>query len=126
MAVAEGLSTRCFSSMLWNSLVHGVKWLKRALEVISALCKFKRCKLSDVEEVLAGCKVLELYMLVLCSAFGSSRICSSNFDSEDTVFGLVKESVLCRTYTWFFCLQGINVSFPVVIGELTSAIQKHK
>ncbi|KAL9434409.1 hypothetical protein AB3S75_029115 [Citrus x aurantiifolia] len=77
MAVAEGLSTRCFSSMLWNSLVHGVKWLKRALEVISALCKFKRCKLSDVEEVLAGCK-------------------------------------------------GINVSFPVVIGELTSAIQKHK
>ncbi|KAH9719670.1 transcription factor jumonji (JmjC) domain-containing protein [Citrus sinensis] len=92
MAVAEGLSTRCFSSMLWNSLIHGVKWLKRALEVIFAPCKFKRCKLSDVEEVLAGCK----------------------------------ESVLCRTYTWFFCLQGINFSFPVVIGELTSAIQKHK
>lgn len=88
MAVAEGLSTRCFSRILWNSLIHGVKWLKRALEVISAPCKFKRCKLSDVEEVLAECQVFKLHMLVLCSAFGSSRI---------------KQ---CRTYSQIFLLAG--------------------
>ncbi|KAJ4712113.1 Transcription factor jumonji (JmjC) domain protein [Melia azedarach] len=74
---AECLYTECVSTMLWNSLMHGVKWLKRALEVISAPSKFKRRKLSDVEDVLAGC-------------------------------------------------QGINISFPVMIGELKLAIQKHK
>ncbi|KAJ0048148.1 hypothetical protein Pint_15199 [Pistacia integerrima] len=77
MEITEGLSTTYLSCNLWNSLIHGVKWLKRASEVVSAPCKFRRCKLSDVEAVFAGS-------------------------------------------------QSMNVSFPVMVGELKSAIQKHK
>ncbi|KAH7550304.1 hypothetical protein JRO89_XS13G0168000 [Xanthoceras sorbifolium] len=77
MKVAESLSISCASNILLNSLFRGVRWLRRASEVISAPSKFKICKLSDVEEVLAG--------------------------SQD-----------------------ISVSFPAMVDELTSAVQKHK
>ncbi|KAK0586724.1 hypothetical protein LWI29_011387 [Acer saccharum] len=77
MEVAESLSISRASDILLNSLFSGVRWLCRASEVISAPSKFKICKLSDVEEVLAG--------------------------SQD-----------------------ISVSFPAMVDELTSAVQKHK
>ncbi|XP_044485625.1 lysine-specific demethylase 5A isoform X2 [Mangifera indica] len=77
MEVAEGLSTTYMPCNMWNSLIHGVRWLKRASEVVSAPCKFRRFKLSDVEPILARSQVM-------------------------------------------------SVSFPVMVGELKSAIQKHK
>lgn len=68
MEVAEGLSTTYMPCNMWNSLIHGVRWLKRASEVVSAPCKFRRCKLTDVEEILARSQVIEFYSSELCCA----------------------------------------------------------
>lgn len=57
MKVAEQLPHKCASGPLCSSLIDGVKWLKKALEAIAAPHNFKRCKLSDAEEVLADSQV---------------------------------------------------------------------
>ncbi|XP_059443642.1 lysine-specific demethylase JMJ17 isoform X3 [Corylus avellana] len=75
---AEQLPHACVSGPLCSSLIVGIRWLKQASEAISLPhLTFKRCKLSDAEEVLA--------------------------DS-----------------------QSIDVSFPVMVGQLENAIHKHK
>ncbi|XP_012086902.1 lysine-specific demethylase 5B isoform X2 [Jatropha curcas] len=52
METSEKLSVACTCSSLWSSLIDGVKWLRKALEVISLPSNFQRCKLSEAEEVL--------------------------------------------------------------------------
>ncbi|RVW16302.1 hypothetical protein CK203_067733 [Vitis vinifera] len=53
MEYAEHLPVTCASSALCSSLIDGVKWLKKASEVIPVSCNGKICKLSDAEEVLS-------------------------------------------------------------------------
>lgn len=77
MENAEHLPVTCASSALCSSLIDGVKWLKKASEVIPVSCNGKICKLSDAEEVLSE-------------------------------------------------VQRIKVSFPLMVGQLLKAIEKHK
>ncbi|KAJ6703596.1 LYSINE-SPECIFIC DEMETHYLASE [Salix viminalis] len=53
MEAAENLSVISVSGTLWSALIDGVKWLRKALGVISLPGNFERCKLSDAEAVLA-------------------------------------------------------------------------
>ncbi|KAK2664046.1 hypothetical protein Ddye_002620 [Dipteronia dyeriana] len=124
MEVAESLSISRASDILLHSLFCGVRWLCRASEVISAPSKFKICKLSDVEEVLAGSQVFKLYMLMLC-LFISLGICK--IDTEDILFNL-SEQLNCSAGLTpkVFCLQDISVSFPAMVDVLTTAVRKHK
>ena len=58
MKDAEQLPHACASGPLCSSLVAGIRWLKQASEAISVPhLNFKRCKLSDAEEVLADSQV---------------------------------------------------------------------
>ncbi|KAF8412259.1 hypothetical protein HHK36_000220 [Tetracentron sinense] len=52
MADVKHLPAACTSSVLERSLIDGVKWLKKVLEVIPVPCNQRICTLSDVEEVL--------------------------------------------------------------------------
>lgn len=72
MEDAENLSISCASSTLLKSLYCGVQWLRSASEVIFISSKLKRCKLSDVEEVLTGYQVLNY--ICLCSCIASINI----------------------------------------------------
>ncbi|KAJ6326770.1 hypothetical protein OIU78_013786 [Salix suchowensis] len=53
MEAAENLSVISVSGTLWSALIDGVKWLRKALGVISLPGNYERCKLSDAEAVLA-------------------------------------------------------------------------
>ncbi|KAL4603864.1 hypothetical protein ACB092_10G153600 [Castanea dentata] len=53
MESVEQLPHSRTSGPLCSSLIVGVKWLKKATEAISVPRGFKRCNLSDVEEILA-------------------------------------------------------------------------
>uniref|UniRef100_A0A2N9J2S4 Zinc finger PHD-type domain-containing protein n=1 Tax=Fagus sylvatica TaxID=28930 RepID=A0A2N9J2S4_FAGSY len=75
MESAKQLPHTRASGPLCSLLIAGVKWLKKAAEAISVPHSFKRCRLSDAEEILA---------------------------------------------------ESINVSFPVMVGQLENAIQEHK
>lgn len=58
MKDAEQLPHERASGPLCSSLIDGIRWLKQASEAISVPhFSFKRCKLSDVEEVLAVSQV---------------------------------------------------------------------
>ena len=63
MEYAEHLPVTCASSALCSSLIDGVKWLKKASEVIPVSCNGKICKLSDAEEVLSEVQVFNLFVL---------------------------------------------------------------
>ena len=58
------LPITCASSALCSSLIDGVKWLKRASEVIPVSCNHKRCKLSDAEEVLSEVQVFNRFIFI--------------------------------------------------------------
>ena len=58
MKAAEFHSGTFSSSILWSLLINGVKWLLRASEVVSLSGNFKRCKLSEAEEILSSSQVL--------------------------------------------------------------------
>ncbi|KAJ8766205.1 hypothetical protein K2173_021722 [Erythroxylum novogranatense] len=57
VTIAENLSASCVSGTFWSSLIAGVKWLKKAVRVISVPSKIERSSLSDAEEVLAESKM---------------------------------------------------------------------
>ncbi|GLU05801.1 hypothetical protein SLE2022_228800 [Rubroshorea leprosula] len=76
MAVAEHLSIMCTSHTMLSSLIYGVKWLRKASDVIPAPLNCQTCRLSDAEEILAEYK-------------------------------------------------DINVSFPMMVAQVTDAIRKH-
>lgn len=60
MKEKDQLSVTYPSSSFWCSLVDGVKWVKKALEL--TIVPFnQRCNLSDAEEVLEESKVYILY-----------------------------------------------------------------
>ncbi|KAJ7952318.1 Transcription factor jumonji (JmjC) domain protein [Quillaja saponaria] len=65
--IAEDLSGTYASGTLLNSLVNGVYWLKRAIEVICEPHNCKQWKLSDVEEVNAGYQSIKIPFPVLMS-----------------------------------------------------------
>ncbi|XWS61780.1 hypothetical protein CRYUN_Cryun07bG0155000 [Craigia yunnanensis] len=77
MDIAEHLSIMHSSGNLLSSLIFGAKWLKNVSEVISAPVKFKACKLTDAEEMLAE-------------------------------------------------YQGISISFPMIVAQLTDATCKYR
>ncbi|KAJ4850539.1 hypothetical protein Tsubulata_036378 [Turnera subulata] len=56
MKDAENFSVTGISGALWTLLFDGVKWLQKSLGTISNRGNFERCKLSDVEEILAEYK----------------------------------------------------------------------
>ena len=59
MEVAEGLSHSCVSGALLKVLGDGVEWLRRALEGISGPRNSRRCKLTDVQDILNNYQVLD-------------------------------------------------------------------
>ncbi|XP_022159885.1 lysine-specific demethylase 5A isoform X2 [Momordica charantia] len=54
LGIEEDNSCLYTSGVMWSLLMEGVKWLKRALEVIPVTCNSKRRKLSDAEELLSS------------------------------------------------------------------------
>ena len=74
MESVEQLPHSRASGPLCSSLIVGVKWFKKAAEAISVPRGFKRCNLSDVEEILAEVFACWLYCL-----FVFSRIYFQNF-----------------------------------------------
>ncbi|KAG6685054.1 hypothetical protein I3843_12G093300 [Carya illinoinensis] len=72
MKVAEQLPHKCASGPLCSSLIDGVKWLKKALEAIAAPHNFKRCKLSDAEEVLADSQCIKVSFPVMVGQLQNS------------------------------------------------------
>lgn len=59
MEVAEGLSHSPVSGALLKVLVDGVEWLRRALEGISGPRNSRRCKLTDIQDILTDYQVLD-------------------------------------------------------------------
>lgn len=57
LGIEEDNSCLYTSGVMWSLLMEGVKWLKRALEVIPVTCNSKRRKLSDAEELLSSFEV---------------------------------------------------------------------
>jgi histone demethylase JARID1 len=53
----EGLSHSSVSGALLNVLIDAVEWLRRALEGISRPCNSRRCKLTDIEDILTDYRV---------------------------------------------------------------------
>eukprot|EP00258_Populus_trichocarpa_P036652 XP_024452671.1 lysine-specific demethylase 5B isoform X1 [Populus trichocarpa] len=60
MEAAENLSVIGVSGTLWSALIDGVKWLRKALGVISLPGNFERFKLSDAEVVLAESQSIQI------------------------------------------------------------------
>ncbi|KAJ9173612.1 hypothetical protein P3X46_016729 [Hevea brasiliensis] len=60
LEASENLSITCVPSSLWSSLIGGVKWLGKALELIHMRSNFERCRLSEAEEVLAKSQSLNV------------------------------------------------------------------
>lgn len=71
MKASELLSRTFASGILWSSLIDGLKWLRRASEVVSPHCNSKRCSLSDAVEVLAISQVLDFSFQLFILPFGS-------------------------------------------------------
>ncbi|KAI4315412.1 hypothetical protein L6164_028225 [Bauhinia variegata] len=65
LEVAEEIPHSCVSGTMLNMLVDGVEWLRRALEVISGPQNSRRCKLSDVEDILTGYKTVTMPFAVV-------------------------------------------------------------
>ncbi|CAL0331986.1 unnamed protein product [Lupinus luteus] len=60
LEVAEGLSHSHVSSALLKVLVDGVEWLRRALEGIYGPHNSRKCKLTDVEDILTDYKTINM------------------------------------------------------------------
>ncbi|CAJ2650651.1 unnamed protein product [Trifolium pratense] len=58
--VVEGLSHSSVSGALLNVLVDGVEWLRRALEGISRPCNSRRCKLTDIQDILTDYRTIKM------------------------------------------------------------------
>ncbi|GAV57946.1 PHD domain-containing protein/ARID domain-containing protein/JmjC domain-containing protein/JmjN domain-containing protein/zf-C5HC2 domain-containing protein/PLU-1 domain-containing protein [Cephalotus follicularis] len=65
MEAAENLSVMGAAGTLWSSMIEGVRWLKKASEMVSTPLNFKRCKLSDAEQVLAEAEVVKISFPVM-------------------------------------------------------------
>ncbi|EXB37360.1 Lysine-specific demethylase 5A [Morus notabilis] len=61
MKASELLPRTFASSILWSSLIDGVKWLRQASEVVFVCCKSKRCGLGDAQEILANAQCGSIY-----------------------------------------------------------------
>ncbi|KAI4326962.1 hypothetical protein L6164_019472 [Bauhinia variegata] len=67
LEVAEDIPHTSVSSTMLNMLVDGVKWLRQAFEVISGPQNSRRCKLSNVEDILTGYKTIRMpFAAVIC------------------------------------------------------------
>ncbi|XP_073220782.1 lysine-specific demethylase JMJ17 isoform X2 [Cicer arietinum] len=60
LEVGEGLSHSSASGILLKVLVNGVEWLRRALEGISRPCNSRRCKLTDVQDILTDYQTIKM------------------------------------------------------------------
>lgn len=60
LEVVKGLSHSCVSGALLKVLVDGVEWLRRALEGISRPCNSRRCKLTDIEDILTDYQAIKM------------------------------------------------------------------
>ncbi|KAE8055327.1 hypothetical protein FH972_012174 [Carpinus fangiana] len=70
---AEQLPHACASGPLCSSLVAGIRWLKQASEAITVPhLNFKRCNLSDAEEVLAGSLSIDVSFPVMVRQLGNA------------------------------------------------------
>lgn len=58
LEVAEGLSHSSVSGALLKVLIDGFEWLKKALEGISGPHNCRRCKLTDIQDILTDYQVL--------------------------------------------------------------------
>ncbi|KAF5729995.1 lysine-specific demethylase 5B isoform X2 [Tripterygium wilfordii] len=53
LEAVEKFSVKWSACSLWVILVNGVKWLKKASEVVSFSSNFRKCKMSEAQELLA-------------------------------------------------------------------------
>jgi len=65
LEVAEGLSHSSVSGALLKVLIDGFEWLRKALEGISGPRSSRRCKLTDIQDILTDYQVL-VYNFLLC------------------------------------------------------------
>jgi histone demethylase JARID1 len=77
MEAAENLSVIGVSGTLWSALIDGVKWLRKALGVISLPGNFERFKLSDAEVVLAESQVFKFMFACFASMEATTSACCS-------------------------------------------------
>lgn len=128
MEHAEHLHSTFVSSALCSSLIDGVKWLKKALEVIPVASNHKRCKLSDVEEVLSELQVINL----CCLSSQTFTMFFKNILSNMCIYIFIMIYIyifpLDLLWTTFdvFKLQRIEASFPLMADQLLNAIEKHR
>ncbi|KAF7810274.1 lysine-specific demethylase rbr-2 [Senna tora] len=67
LEVAEDLPLSYGSGALLNLLNGGIKWLRQALEVISEPRNSRRCKLSDVEDIITNYQTINMpFAAVIC------------------------------------------------------------
>ncbi|XP_057978320.1 lysine-specific demethylase JMJ17 isoform X2 [Malania oleifera] len=62
---AEHLPLTCTSTALLSSLLDGVKWLKRASELVVVPCHYRRYKLTDAEEIKVESQMLKVSFPVM-------------------------------------------------------------
>ncbi|KAL5098856.1 hypothetical protein RYX36_003183 [Vicia faba] len=60
LEVVEGLSHSAVSGALLKVLVDGVEWLRRAFEGISRPCNSRRCKLTDIQDILTDYQIIKM------------------------------------------------------------------
>ena len=77
MEAAENSSVIGVSITLWSALIDEIKWLRKALGVISLPDNFERCKLSDAEAVLAESQVFKLMFACFASMDATTSACCS-------------------------------------------------
>lgn len=112
MEFGEQIPVTCASGALCSALLDGMRWVKRAVEVIHAPPTYRSCSSRDVEEILSECQVCILKLhLCIHSTFGNYLIYSCHPKNIDF---------------FPFYMQTICISFPVVVGQLQNTIQNHR
>lgn len=62
MEFVERIPVTCASGALCTVLLDGMRWVKRAVEVIHVPPTYRNCSLRDAEEILSSCQVFILKM----------------------------------------------------------------
>ncbi|OIV94904.1 hypothetical protein TanjilG_22101 [Lupinus angustifolius] len=89
LEVAEGLSHSRVSGALLKVLVDGVEWLRRALEGIYGPQNSRKCKLTDVEDILTDYKTINMtFAAVNCQLEEAIRKHKLWQEQVHQVFGL--------------------------------------
>nr|XP_043640227.1 lysine-specific demethylase 5D isoform X2 [Erigeron canadensis] len=123
---AERHNVKYASRSFWKSLVDGLTWLKRAVEILGP-CKVQRFNLNDVEEALRQSKILEVSFPLIVGQLHDA------INRHNVWVDVVKEffSRSPRNRSWFSLMQleGLGSTDALNCMEMdlvTSEMQKVK